>query len=85
MPAWAASSPPTPPLRLCFLSDEYGGAPASWPSSTPPTASQLLGKKGVEEEKISNLSAVELGATEERDFAPEGQWFFKILGRRLSS
>ena len=25
------------------------------------------------------LSAVELGATEERDFAPEGQRFFKIL------
>ena len=30
------------------------------------------------------LSKEELGATEERDFAPEGRRFFKILGRRLS-
>ena len=29
------------------------------------------------------LSVEELGATEARDFAPEGQQFFKILGRRL--
>ena len=29
------------------------------------------------------LSEEELGATKERDFAPEGRRFFKILGRRL--
>ena len=29
------------------------------------------------------LSEEELRATEERDFAPEGRPFFKILGRRL--
>ena len=29
------------------------------------------------------LSAVELGATEERDFAPEGQWFFQDIGQKI--
>ena len=29
------------------------------------------------------LSEEELGATEARDFAPEGPHFFKIFGRRL--
>ena len=29
------------------------------------------------------LSVEELGATEARDFAPEGPHFFKIFGRRL--
>ena len=40
--------------------------------------SQIAGARGGE-----FLSEEELGATKERDFAPEGRRFFKILGRRL--
>ena len=38
-------------------------------------------RRGQRGEKV--LSEEELGAMEARDFAPEGQHFFKIFGRRL--
>ena len=41
-------------------------------------AGKVAGQRG---EKV--LSEEELGATEERDIAPEGRHFFKISGRRL--
>ena len=48
-----------------------------------PTFSQEELGKSVAGQGGEFLSAVELGATEERDFAPEGQWFFQDIGQKI--
>ena len=52
--------------------------PKNQPSAGQNGTGKVAGQRG---EKV--LSKEELGATEERDIAPEGRHFFKILGRRL--
>ena len=59
-----------------------------WPAAAKkPTLSLAeLGKSVAWQERGLGgelLSAVELGATEERDFAPEGQWFFQDIGQKI--
>ena len=60
------------------------GLPAAAEKPTFSRAEWVLSVAGQERGRRGELlSAVELGATEERDFAPEGQWFFQDIGQKI--